>query len=71
MAFTGTGTSFIDGVAVGLASWSLHGSAATGFNFRLSGSTTAVPDGGSAVALLGVALAGIEVVRRKMKAKAA
>jgi hypothetical protein len=31
-------------------------------------SLTAVPDGGSAVALLGIALTGIEVLRRKLKA---
>ena len=32
-----------------------------------SGVTTAVPDGGSALTLLGVALAGIEFLRRKFK----
>jgi VPDSG-CTERM motif len=71
MAFTGTGEAFVNGNSVGDATWSLQGSS-SGFVFRLASSTTAVtPDGGSAVALLGIALAGIEVVRRKMKAKAA
>ena len=71
MAFTGTGEAFVSGIgSVGQATWSLQGSS-SGFTFSLASSTTAVPDGGSAVALLGIALAGIEVVRRKMKAKAA
>jgi VPDSG-CTERM motif len=70
MAFTGTGTTYIDGVSAGAGTWSLQGSATGGFSFKLSSSTTAVPDGGSAVALLGIALAGIEVVRRRIKAKA-
>jgi VPDSG-CTERM motif len=53
------------------ATWALQGSGGK-FTFKFSSSTTtAVPDGGSAVALLGIAFAGIEVVRRKMKAKAA
>jgi len=37
--------------------------------FAFSASTAAVPDGGSAVALLGVALAGVEVLRRKFARK--
>jgi hypothetical protein len=38
-------------------------------NVLLSGAvvSTTVPDGGSAVALLGIALAGIEVIRRKVR----
>jgi VPDSG-CTERM motif len=35
--------------------------------FSFSASGLAVPDGGSAVALLGLALTGIEVLRRKLK----
>jgi hypothetical protein len=68
MAFTGTGTTFVNGVNAGAGTWSLQGSAAGGFSFKLSSSTTAVPDSGSAVALLGIALAGIEAVRRRIKA---
>jgi hypothetical protein len=36
------------------------------FSFSASG-TTSVPDGGSAVALLGIALTGIEVLRRRLR----
>ncbi len=35
--------------------------------FSFSANSTAVPDSGSAVALLGLALTGIEVLRRKLK----
>jgi VPDSG-CTERM motif len=67
MAFTGLGTAFIDNGQATAASWSLHGSG-NNFIFKFSGSSTsAVPDGGSAVALLGIALAGIEILRRKIK----
>jgi hypothetical protein len=37
----------------------------TTFSFSANG--VAVPDGGSAVALLGLALTGIEVLRRRLK----
>jgi hypothetical protein len=37
------------------------------FSFSATGATTTVPDGGSAVALLGLALTGLEVVRRKLR----
>ena len=71
MAFTGTGTAFINGGGPSPANWSLQGSTGTGFRFTLSSSTTgalgAVPDGGSAVALLGIALVGVEALRRKFK----
>ena len=40
----------------------------TKFSLTFSAGTTAVPDGRSAVALLGIALAGVEVLRRKLKA---
>ena len=48
----------------------LHG---TGFTSRITfvASTTAVPDGGSTVALLGLALAGVEGVRRTLAARKA
>ena len=71
MAFTGTGTAFVNGGDASPANWSLQGSTGTGFRFTLSSSTTgalgAVPDGGSAVALLGIALVGVEALRRKFK----
>ena len=71
MSLSGTGLAYINGGNPSDATWALQGSGGK-FTFTFSSSTTtAVPDGGSAVALLGIALAGIEVVRRKMKAKAA
>jgi hypothetical protein len=39
----------------------------SGIRFGFAALTQAVPDGGSAVALLGLALIGIEVVRRKLR----
>lgn len=69
MAFTGTGTAFVNGGDASPASWALQGSSKTGFKFTLSSSTTsAAPDGVSAVALLGIALVGVEALRRKLKA---
>jgi hypothetical protein len=71
MSLSGTGIAYINGGDPSAATWALQGSGGK-FTFKFSSSTTtAVPDGGSAVALLGIALAGIEVVRRKIKAKAA
>jgi hypothetical protein len=69
MAFTGTGTAHINGDSSS-ATWALSGTAKTGFKFSFSTSTTStgVPDGGGALALLGIALSGIEVLRRKLKA---
>jgi len=70
MAFSGTGTAFVNGGDASPATWSLQGSTGSGFTFRLSSSTTSavgVPDGGSAVALLGIALVGVEALRRKFK----
>ncbi|PYL62842.1 MAG: hypothetical protein DMF25_11480, partial [Verrucomicrobia bacterium] len=72
MAFTGTGTAFINGGGPSPANWSLQGSTGKGFTFTLSSSTTgavSAPDGGSAVALLGIAFAGIEGVRRSIRAR--
>ena len=62
---SGTGIAHIDGQSA-FATWSLDG---TGRNFHFTASvhTTAIPDGGSAVALLGLALAGVEVLRRKLR----
>ena len=75
MAFTGTGTAFVNGGDASPANWSLEGSNSSGgFTFTLSSSTTGtigVPDGGSAVALLGIALAGIEGARRLIRSRKA
>jgi hypothetical protein len=65
IAESGTGIAHIDG-QTSTATWSLDG---TGHNFNFSATvhTTATPDGGAAVALLGIALTGIEVLRRKLR----
>ena len=51
-------------------SWAING---TGTNFKYSFTfvTTTVPDGGSAVALLGIALTGIEAGRRLIRSRKA
>jgi VPDSG-CTERM motif len=68
IAMSGEGIAHINGRDAAPATWALQG---TGRNFTFSfasSSTSAVPDGGSAGALLGIAFAGIEIVRRKVKA---
>jgi len=78
----GTGTLFITGPgspydAAGTSgAWSFTISNPTGtthdtFAFTFANSQTAVPDSGSALALLGIALAGIEGVRRALRARRA
>ena len=60
----GTGTAFIDGGSASPAVWSLESTSGGSFKFTATSSTSTVPDGGSAVALLGIALAGIGGMRR-------
>ena len=69
---SGTGTACI-GANCSTGTWSLDGSlkAGTKFTFVSSVHTSSIPDGGSAVALLGIALAGIEAVRRRVLARKA
>lgn len=43
----------------------------SGQNFTFSASSSAVPEGGSAIALLGLALLGVETGRRRLKARKA
>jgi hypothetical protein len=52
-------------------SYSFNGSGAPENHFHFFANTTAVPDGGSAVALLGIALAGIEGARRLIRSRKA
>ena len=66
IAMNGNGFATVDGVNY-TGIWSMNGTSGTKFNFI----TTTVPDGGSAVALLGIALAGIEGVRRMIGARKA
>jgi hypothetical protein len=76
LTVTGTGIISGNGFDATAGTWDFHITNAGGHNhstFAFVASTDGqpVPDGGSAVALLGIALAGIEVVRRRIKAKAA
>src|SRR5207248_837549 len=51
----------------GTSLWTLTGTG-TGPRIMFSGRFTALPDGGSAVGLLGIALVGLEGLRRKLRA---
>jgi hypothetical protein len=71
MAISGTGIAHITGLDDTPISWTLVGYA-NNFTFDLSGSTTppgpaTVPEGGSAVSLLGIALVGLEALRRRLR----
>jgi len=67
MAISGSGIAHITGFDDTPASWALEGSGSN-YVFNLSASTTtAVPDGGSAVSLLGIALVGLEALRRRLR----
>ena len=68
MALSGTGIAHLTGFDDTAALWTLEGSGHN-FTFNLSTSTTAAatPDGGSAVNLLGIALAGLEALRRRLR----
>jgi VPDSG-CTERM motif len=71
MSLSGTGTAFIGGQSSN-AFWALESTSGNKFVFKIANNTTtAVPDGGSAVALLGIALAGIEGARRMIRARKA
>jgi hypothetical protein len=74
----GAGTLFITGPGspysptTGVWSFTISnpdGGPHSNFAFTFANSQTAVPDGGSAVALLGIALAGIEGARRLFRAR--
>jgi hypothetical protein len=72
IAETGTGTACI-GTDCSDGTWSLDGTLKKGtkFTFNAAVHTSSAPDGGSTVALLGIALAGIETLRRKIAARKA
>jgi hypothetical protein len=69
IAETGSGTAFITGLGSTSAVWSLSGVIGKEVVFGVQTLATPAPDGGSAVALLGIALAGIEGVRRVIRAR--
>jgi hypothetical protein len=69
---TGTGIVSGNGFTPTPGDWTFTATYSNGgthshFGFQAE-TNTAVPDGGSAVALLGIALVGVEVLRRKFKA---
>jgi hypothetical protein len=67
---TGTGTVSGNGFDPTAMAWSFTTQSANGrtnTEFSFSANGVAAPDGGSAVALLGLALTGIEVLRRKLR----
>lgn len=71
LLITGTGTLSGNGFDPTVGSWSFTSQTpmANGvFSFSSGSATQGVPDGGTTVALLGVALAGIEIIRRKLAA---
>lgn len=71
LLITGTGTIFGNGYDPTLGTWSYTSQTPDGdgvFSFSAGPSAQDAPDGGTTVALLGVALAGVEIIRRKLAA---
>jgi hypothetical protein len=68
LTLTGTGIVKGNGLEDTAMEWSFSTQNMGGTIFSFSGTGVAVPDGGSAVALLGLAFVGIEVLRRKLHA---
>ena len=69
---TGTGIITGNGFDLTAGTWAFSVQSAGGrrlveFSFSANSNDNGVPDGGSAVALLGLALTGIEVLRRKLR----
>lgn len=67
LIITGTGIVSAAGFDDTAMDWSFTSQKSGTGTFSFSANSTAVPDGGSAVALLGIALTGIEVLRRRVK----
>jgi hypothetical protein len=72
LSIEGTGTVSGNGFDPTAMDWSFTtqssgGKTRTTFSFSGNGVAVGVPDGGSAVALLGLALIGIEFLRRKLR----
>ncbi len=71
LVIKGTGT-IVSGADTTTGTWDFHVTNAGGGQqqtFGFAASTSALPDGGSAVALLGLALTGVEALRRKFRRK--
>ena len=70
LTLNGTGTLHITGFTDTPGTWVFTANQASDtFSFSSSNAAVGVPDSGSAVALLGIALAGIEGVRRALRAR--
>ena len=70
LTLRGTGTLKITGFTDTAGTWLFTANqAGDTFSFSSSNAAVAAPDSGSAVALLGIALAGIEGVRRALRAR--
>jgi hypothetical protein len=70
LSITGTGIVSGNGFEPTAMDWAFTTQSSGGrtrLTFSFSANGNAVPDGGSAVALLGIALTGIEVLRRKVR----
>jgi len=67
IAIEGTGVVSGNGFEPTAMTWSFTTQNRGGSTFSFSGTGATVPDGGSALALLGVALVGIELLRRKLR----
>ena len=67
LAIEGTGIVSGNGFEPTAMTWAFTSQNKGGSTFSFSATGASVPDGGSAVALLGFALTGIEVLRRKLR----
>ena len=65
-----TGTGIVTGNAFDstLGTWSFTSQGPSNGRFIFTAGNTAVPDGGSALALLGIGVVGVEALRRKIAA---
>jgi hypothetical protein len=73
LVITGTGIVSGNGFDPTNADWSFavtssNGNTRARFSFQASGNAAGVPDGGSTIAFVGIALIAIEVLRRKLRA---
>lgn len=68
LILTGTGILTAPGFDPTAGVWSFSADSATGGRFTFSSQTAAVPDGGTTLMLLGAALSGLGLIRRKIAA---
>jgi len=65
---TGTGTAHITGFQDTAGTWTITDTGSSGPTFTFGASSTAVPDGGTTMVLLGAALSGLGLIRKKLMA---